>query len=104
MASGIDFVLLWVDGSDERWLAKKNACLVSTGRKAMDNTSSRYRDWGMLPFWFRSVEQYAPWVDHIFVITDHQAPAWLKQEHPKLRFVNHEEFIPRPSCRPSAAM
>ncbi len=76
----IDFVILWVDGNDPKWQVKKNQY-----RSDDDNLNSveRYRDYGMLKYWFRMVEVNAPWVNKIHLVTDHQVPTWLDTNHPK---------------------
>lgn len=92
MTDPIDFVITWVDDTDPVWKAKKAAYEgqnVSEG-----NTAARYRDWGTLKYWFRGVEQFAPWVRHIYFVTDDQKPDWLNTEHPKLKWVKHGDFIP----------
>lgn len=58
------------------------------------NGNERYRDWGILNFWFRAVEKYAPWVRKIHFVTCGQCPKWLNIHHPKLHFVKHEDYIP----------
>lgn len=60
----------------------------------VDASLARYRDWGLLKYWFRGVEKYAPWVRHVFFVTDQQCPPWLNTSHPKLRLVDHQDFIP----------
>jgi hypothetical protein len=40
------------------------------------------------------VEKYAPWVNRVFFITCGQCPPWLNRNHPKLRLVDHKDFIP----------
>ena len=97
MDSGIDFVLTWVDGSDPAWLeSKKMYKLKDFGAStALDaNSDCRYRDNGLLKYWFRGVEKFAPWVDHIHFVTCGQIPQWLNTLHPKLNLVNHSDFIP----------
>ena len=89
----IDFVLLWVDGSDPAWLQEKNK--YSDIQVDVSASAARYRDWDNLQFWFRGVEKYAPWVNKIFFITWGHLPKWLNVNHPKLRIVKHEEFIPK---------
>lgn len=92
MAEKIDFVITWVDGSDPAWLAQRaQYCPADQNNGSTDN---RYRDWGWLPYWFRGVEQYAPWVNRVFFVTNGQCPAWLNLDHPKLRFVRHSDYIP----------
>ena len=55
----------------------------------------RYRDYGTFNYWFRMVERHAPWVNNIYLITNGQRPKWLNVNHPKLKWVRHEEFIPK---------
>ena len=94
----IDFVLPWVDGSDSVWLAQRNKYLksetdtLSSDREA--NGNCRYRDYGLLKYWFRAVEHFAPWVNHVFFVTCGQKPEWLNDRNPKLRLVNHTDYIP----------
>ena len=96
----IDFVLCWVDSNDPKWneqrkLAHKkyfpNESPENTGE---DNGEHRYREMGLLQYWFRSVEKFAPWVNKIYFITCGQKPEWLNEKHPKLVLVNHEDYIP----------
>ena len=88
----IDFVVPWVDDSDPVWRAKK---AKHTGVEMTEgNTDARYRDWDTLKYWFRGVEKFAPWVRHVYFITDDQKPEWLNAEHPKLKWVKHTDFIP----------
>ena len=89
----IDFVLPWVDGNDPEWRASFLAHLPES-RKNDDAREVRYRDWGLLRFWFRGVERFAPWVNKIHFITCGHYPEWLNLEHTKLNFVKHEDYIP----------
>lgn len=92
MAVNIDFVILWVDGSDPEW-QKKRACF-RPGAEDNGTAENRFRDWGLLRSWFRGVERFAPWVNRIFFITDGQFPSWLVRDHPKLNLVRHSDYIP----------
>ena len=87
----IDFVLTWVDGTDPAWQAQKAAYCSGDSQNA---PAVRYRDWGLLRYWFRGVEACAPWVRKIHFVTCGQHPAWLRRDHPKLHCVDHREFIP----------
>lgn len=87
----IDFVIPWVDGSDPDWLKEKNAF---SPEPSCDDREIRYRDWGMLKFWFRAVEENAPWVNKIFFITWGHVPDWLNTDHEKIRIVRHKDYIP----------
>ena len=96
----IDFVVTWVDGGDSEWLAQKRKYLdaVSSGAGSPAggeaNADCRYRDCGLLKYWFRSVEKFAPWVERIFFVTCGQRPDWLDVSNPKLRMVDHANYIP----------
>ena len=89
----IDFVLLWVDGDDPEW---RNSYLkyLPESKRGDDTRASRYRDWGLLPYWFRGVERFAPWVNKIHFITCGHYPEWLDLKHPKLNFIKHSDYIP----------
>lgn len=89
----IDFVILWVDDTDLKWQEERRKYLMKEDIFNNKN-DARYRDWGILKFWFRSVEQYAPWVRKIHFVTCGHYPDWLNLEHPKLHLVKHKEFIP----------
>lgn len=93
MERPIDFVLIWVDGSDPQWQAEKEKYLA-TEKGIIDATQTRYRDWDNLKYWFRAVEKYAPWVNRVHFVTCGQMPDWLDPNAPKLHLVNHSDFIP----------
>lgn len=91
--TGVDFVIIWVDGSDRQWLEEKNR--YSPDDRKFNVNDVRYRDWNILRYWFRCVEAYAPWVRKIHFVTCGQVPEWLNLEHPKLHFVQHKDYIPQ---------
>ncbi|WP_196209749.1 stealth family protein [Citrobacter sp. Res13-Sevr-PEB04-36] len=92
--SDIDFVVLWVDSLDPTW----QASFAQYKGEANDCTStthpSRFRDMGIFNYWFRCVENYAPWVRKIHLVTCGQIPSWLDTRHEKLNIVYHSDFIP----------
>ncbi|MBE6373976.1 MAG: capsular biosynthesis protein [Lentisphaerae bacterium] len=92
----IDFVLPWVDGQDPQWRAEKNRYegIENDSAYSDGNDDCRYRDFGLLRYWFRAVEKFTPWVNKIYFVTCGQKPEWLDVSHPKLRLVNHCDFIP----------
>ena len=89
----IDFVLPWVDGSDPAWIREKNRYLGQLAQSS-DDRDARYRDWGMLKYWFRGVEAFAPWANKIYFITCGHVPEWLNLNAPKLIHVKHTDYIP----------
>ena len=88
----IDIVILWVDGSDPAWLEEKRKYAPPSAKDS--NSVNRYRDWGLLPYWFRCMEKYAPWVRKIHFVTWGHVPAFLNLNAPKLNVVKHTDFIP----------
>ena len=87
----IDFVILWVDGSDRNWREEKH----KYDNSGSDDRDERYRDWDVLRYWFRAVENYTPWVNHIFFVTYGHLPSWLNTKNEKLVIKNHSDFIPK---------
>lgn len=87
----IDFVILWVDGNDEKWLNEKNKYLNVKG----DKNVNRFRDFNNLNYIFRGIEKYAPWVNKVFLVTWGHIPKFLNVNNEKLKVVTHDEFIPK---------
>lgn len=90
--SDIDIVILWVDGNDPQWLDEKRKYQNDTSKDA--NAPNRFRDWGLMKYWFRSIENFAPWVRMIHFVTWGHVPGFLNLEHPKIHIVRHEDYLP----------
>lgn len=93
----IDFVLPWVDGNDHEWRKQKQKYYDAERGSASGgaaNADCRYKDLGLLRYWFRAIENFTPWVNRIFFITCGQKPDWLNEANPKLRLINHKDYIP----------
>lgn len=88
----IDFVITWVDRTDENWQKEKQQYKPTI---YMDDSHVRYRDLGILKYLLRSIEKFAPWVRNIFLVTNGQVPQWLVLDNPKLKLVKHSDFIPQ---------
>ncbi|OQS00338.1 N-acetylglucosamine-1-phosphotransferase subunits alpha/beta, partial [Thraustotheca clavata] len=113
----IDVVYTWVNGTDPRWKAEKNywhrkwhaeihgqyfnesdqANVVDASAAASDN---RFRDNEELRYSLRSIEKYAPWVRHVFLVTDGQVPSWLNLDCPRLTVVPHSAMFANTSHLP----
>lgn len=94
MEDKIDFVITWVDSTDEKW--QENKKKYSTSNKNDESDAIvRYRDWGTLKYWFRGIEKNANWVNKIYFVTCGQIPSWLNVDNPKLVLINHEDYIPK---------
>ena len=93
MVFDIDFVVLWVDGNDPEWIAEKNRYLGDEAKTA--SSDNRFRDWGLMKYWFRAVEKYAPWVRKVHFVTWGHLPEFLNPDAEKLHIVNHRDYIPK---------
>ncbi|MEU6367886.1 stealth conserved region 3 domain-containing protein [Streptomyces sp. NPDC046931] len=91
----VDAVYTWVNGADLAWLERKNAVLAAMGLDTEDAATSaaRFRDRDELRYSLRSIDMYAPWIRHIYIVTDRQVPHWLDLGHPRVRVVDHTEIF-----------
>ncbi len=89
----IDLVYLWVDGSDPKWIAKRDAFLGKQEENEVD-CKGRYANNDELMYSLRSVEKYAPWIRKIFIVTNDQTPRWLDTTNEKIQIVDHKEILP----------
>jgi len=102
----IDLVYLWVDDADSVWKEKRRKAYEILGRELPPDSTSliRIRDNDELKYSLRSLEKFAPWINHIFIITDGHRPKWLA-DHPlprlraasnqRVTIVDHTKFIPK---------
>jgi hypothetical protein len=90
----IDVVIAWVDGGDPEWRKLKASFQGTGSRTISDDTDERYRDWGILKYLFRGIENYMPWVRTVHFVTCGQTPSWLNTSYSKLHMVNHTDYIP----------
>ena len=93
----IDIVIPWVDGSDPNWQIERDEWLNKLGKQVDskgNNDNNRYENWENLHYWFRAVEQNMAWFNRIFFVTWGHVPKFLNTNHPKLKIVNHKDYIP----------
>ncbi|MGW3326239.1 Stealth CR1 domain-containing protein [Streptomyces virginiae] len=100
----VDAVITWVDAADPAWRRRRDraaraAATSCTGRDTgIDLADNRYRDRGELRYCLRSIAAYAPWIRHVFLVTDDQAPDWLDTGHPRITVVDHRELLTDPDA------
>lgn len=96
MQTTIDFVFLWCDGSDPEFVRQKAQRMKEVQPELITENIGdiRYVQFDELKYALRSVNQFAPWFHHIFVVTNNQRPKWL-MDHPKISVVDHKEIIPK---------
>ena len=90
----IDFVITWVDMNDPEWQKEFRKYSGNPDNEKNGVSEARFRDYGLLKYWFRGVEKFAPWVRRIHLVTCGQTPKWLDTSNPKIRVVDHKDFIP----------
>lgn len=91
----IDAVITWVNGEDKEWKQRKNQALgISSSELIKDAADiSRFESLDELRYCLRSIEQYAPWIRNLYIVTDRQTPSWLNtDESTKVRIVDHSEI------------
>lgn len=92
----IDVVYTWVSSCDSDWKTSRD----HWARKDSDNlyhrhglSPLRFEDHEELKYSLRSLEQFAPWVRKVFIVTNSCPPKWLNLEHPKVEIIKHDEII-----------
>uniref|UniRef100_H2Z4G7 LNR domain-containing protein n=1 Tax=Ciona savignyi TaxID=51511 RepID=H2Z4G7_CIOSA len=62
---------------------------------------SRFEDNEELRYSLRSVVKYAPWVRHIYIVTNGQIPYWLNMDAPRISVITHDEIFVNKSHLPT---
>jgi hypothetical protein len=94
----IDVVYTWVDGSDPAWILRKaEAQNEHLGKVRVMHrlaaNESRYMSRDELRYSLRSLDMYATWVNHVYLVTDDQVPEWLDTSNPRITVVSHKELF-----------
>ncbi|XP_017660356.1 PREDICTED: N-acetylglucosamine-1-phosphotransferase subunits alpha/beta isoform X4 [Lepidothrix coronata] len=74
---------------------------VSQSKQDEDISASRFEDNEELRYSLRSIERHAPWVRHIFIVTNGQIPSWLNLDNPRITIVTHQEIFQNASHLPT---
>lgn len=99
----VDLVYTWVDGTDNTWSQRKNKYLSALDKETVNPTaisSSRFKHINELLYSVRSALMYTNFVRHIYIVTDQQTPAWLKQ-YKHISVIDHKEIFPDPIVLPT---
>lgn len=88
----VDYVFPWVNSNDPQWINS-----ISKYTKIDTNDNVRFRDLGLVKYSILSVEKYAPWIKNIVILisSKSQITEELLNLSPKIKFITHEEFIPK---------
>jgi len=75
----------------------------SSGGNVTDDhySANRFRDNEELRYSLRSIWRFAPWVRHVYIVTNGQVPHWLNLDHPRLTLVTHSDIYPNQSHLPT---
>ncbi|XP_072340883.1 N-acetylglucosamine-1-phosphotransferase subunits alpha/beta isoform X1 [Scyliorhinus torazame] len=74
---------------------------ISQSKQDDDISASRFEDNEELRYSLRSVERYAPWIRHVFIVTNGQIPSWLNLDNPRVTIVTHQEIFRNASHLPT---
>jgi len=90
----IDIVYTWVDGNDPKWCEIRRETVLKQQDALPEGAISqnRFRDRNELKYSLRSIDRFASFVNHIYIVTFGQKPSWLKP-HPKITIVDHTEIF-----------
>lgn len=85
----MDAVITYVNGSDSEWQRQYGEFC---GQPIL---AKRYRDWGLLPFLLRGIEQCMPFIENVFIVVafESQVPEWIDRS--RVRIVYHRDIIPQ---------
>lgn len=92
----VDAVYTWVDGSDPAWLSRKRAAHAAVGLGEIHETAhndSRFASRDELRYSLRSLDMYAGWIRHVYLVTDQQVPPWLDTSDPRITVVDHRDLF-----------
>ncbi|XP_022082815.1 N-acetylglucosamine-1-phosphotransferase subunits alpha/beta-like isoform X2 [Acanthaster planci] len=66
-----------------------------------DISKSRFEDNEEMRYSLRSLEQNAPWIRHVYIVTNGQIPSWLNLDNPRITLITHEDIFPNKSHLPT---
>ncbi|WP_427165673.1 stealth family protein [Streptomyces sp. C1-1] len=92
IAFPVDAVYTWVDGNDPAWQRRK-AQAKGEVYHAESASDARFISRDELRYSVRSLHLFAPWIRNVYVVTDDQVPAWLREDVPGLRIATHREIF-----------
>jgi hypothetical protein len=99
----VDVVYTWVDGADPAWrerMALARAQEEGTAYHPQAHSENRFVSRDELRYSLRSLHMYAPWVRHVYLVTDQQVPTWLDPDAEGITVVDHRDIYRDPSVLP----
>ena len=95
MPFDIDWVFSWVNGEDPDWKQLFAQWAPEIQTDAVDKSRFETRD--DLKYALRSLDEYAPWIRTVYVLTNCKPPAWLDLSIPRIKWIDHSEVFDQDS-------
>lgn len=100
----IDVVYTWVDNRDPAWRRRfeyYGGNRLPEGFHWEAGGEQRFRSRDELKYSLRSLSMYAPWVRHVYIVTDDQVPEFIDFDRPGITLVDHREIARVPEALPT---
>jgi hypothetical protein len=97
----IDVVYTWVNDQDESWNAQRLERAATIHKSVRGHVGERWKNRDELKFSLRSLDMFAPWVRHIYIVTCGQTPEWLDHSNPRISIVDHNDIWRNKDLLPS---
>ncbi|XP_019769208.2 N-acetylglucosamine-1-phosphotransferase subunits alpha/beta isoform X2 [Dendroctonus ponderosae] len=95
----IDIVYTWVNGSDQQFIQEMHKYMQAKANT--DSSKKRFEDKNELRFSLRSLEKFAPWINHVYLVTNGQIPYWLNLDYQKVTLITHDMIFKNSSNLPT---
>jgi hypothetical protein len=93
----IDIVYTWVNDQDADWQNAYSLHAVPApnlkGAGGDAAVLSRFKNRDELKYSLRSVFQYMPWVNKIFIVSNCKPPSWFDADNERVKWVDHSELF-----------
>ena len=94
----IDAVIAWVDGNDENHFNKLNHYLENKSSLKQKGFLTRFNEVNEIEYCIKSINKFAPYVKNIYIVTDGQIPAFIKNdpttsEIKNIKIIDHKEIF-----------
>lgn len=95
----IDAVITWVDGADPAQKQKLETYLAAIGGARPPSADpTRFNDAGEIEYCVVSLLRFAPWIRHIYIVTDSQRPTLLQKitgtpYEDRVKIVDHSDIF-----------
>ena len=100
----VDVVYTWVNDQDPDWQqlhAHATGAFTHAGSlHSSVNDTARFQNREEIRFSINALRRYAPWVRHIFIVTNCALPAWAEDD-PGISRVDHRDIFPDSSVLPT---